>query len=98
MINLSLVLHADRFYPPPPPPPKGPGSQEIESLTSKWSLLDSDVYPGAGTGALTADGRLDPWLAFAYDSVFILGAAVGRAKDEAGSATFEGLSMDRYGR
>lgn len=73
----------------------GSGSKEIARLTSAWPLLDSEAYPGAGAGTLTADGRLDPWLAFAYDSVFVLAAAIGEAQ-AADASSFKGLSANRY--
>lgn len=71
----------------------GSGSKEIARLTSAWPLLDSEAYPGAGAGTLTADGRLDPWLAFAYDSVFVLAAAIGEAQ-AADASSFKGLSAN----
>lgn len=54
----------------------GPGLREVLNLTSRWASLDSDVYPGAGPGTLTPDGRLDPLLAFTYDAVITLAGAI----------------------
>eukprot|EP00904_Undaria_pinnatifida_P014240 jgi/Undpi1/9947/HiC_scaffold_28.g12401.m1 len=62
------------------PPTKGPGFNEIQSLTSRWESLNSDVYSGAGPGTLTPDGRLDPLLAYAYDAVFALAAGIGEVQ------------------
>lgn len=38
--------------------------------------MDRDVYPGAGPGTLTPDGRLDPLLAYAYDAVYALAKGI----------------------
>ena len=45
--------------------------------------MDRDVYPGAGPGTLTPDGRLDPLLAYAYDAVFALAEGIGAVKTTA---------------
>eukprot|EP00903_Cladosiphon_okamuranus_P014086 g13093.t1 len=62
---------------------EGPGSEVLANLTSRWAALDSEQYPGAGFGTLTPDGRLDPLLAYAYDAVFAVAAAVFSVKQEA---------------
>lgn len=64
-------------------PPAGSGSEALANLTSRWAGLDSDKYPGAGFGTLTPGGRLDPLLAYAYDAVFVLAAAVAAVQSTA---------------
>lgn len=46
-----------------------------EELTQEWVRLDADEYPGAGPDGVTADGQIDPVLAFAYDSIFLAASA-----------------------
>eukprot|EP00904_Undaria_pinnatifida_P014241 jgi/Undpi1/9948/HiC_scaffold_28.g12402.m1 len=58
------------------PPTQGSGSDEIRALTRRWASLPADIYPGAGPGSLTPDGRLDPLLAFAYDAVSALAMGI----------------------
>ncbi len=55
----------------------------LANLTSRWAALDSAEYPGAGFGSLTPDGRLDPLLAYAYDSVVALAGAIFSVQQEA---------------
>ncbi|CAB1099788.1 unnamed protein product [Ectocarpus sp. CCAP 1310/34] len=62
---------------------EGSGSEALTNLTSRWAALDSDKYPGAGFGTLTPGGRLDPLLAYAYDAVFVLAAAVAAVQSTA---------------
>ena len=70
--------------------PSGPESDQILALTSRWESLNSDVYPGAGPGTLTPDGRLDPLLAYAYDAVFAL---AGGIRAEQATAKLWGASL-----
>lgn len=82
----------------PSPNPPGPGTDQILALTSRWESLNSDVYPGAGPGTLTPDGRLDPLLAYAYDAVFSLAGGIGAEQMTANTwrASLRGFVTERY--
>lgn len=71
---------------------KGPGAEAFSTLTSRWVSLDTEAYPGSG--ALTADGQMDFWLSFAYDSVVALATAIGETQEAVGRTSFEGLSVE----
>lgn len=76
----------------------GTGSDRAEALNEVWQRLDPDEYPGAGAESLTADDRMDPLLAFAYDSVFLGAAAVGVAREEVmmqSGANLSAIDLDR---
>lgn len=59
-----------------------------DALSQEWARLDPEEYPGAGPTGVTADGVIDPLLAFAYDSIFVAAAAAevreGRGKGKGG--------------
>lgn len=57
-------------------------SQELERLHRKQ-------YPGALHGTLTADNRMDPFLAFVYDAIFVAAGSVGTYEGS------HGISLDR---
>lgn len=72
----------------------GAGSTMADDLTQEWQRLDSDEYPGAGPESLTADGIIDPLLAYAYDAIFVAAAAVPLAREDiVGNLT--GIELDR---
>ena len=71
---------------------EGIGADRAATLNQVWQRLDPDEYPGAGTEGLTADGRMDPLLAFAYDSVFLGAAAVRAAREEAAAQSGTNLT------
>ena len=65
----------------------------------EWQRLDPADYPGAGAEGLTADGLMDPLLAFAYDAVFAAATAVHEADEELrlqDGRNLSGISVDRY--
>ena len=64
----------------------------------EWQRLDPTDYPGSGAEGLTADGLMDPLLAFAYDAVFSAAAAVHEADEEMmlqDGRNLSGISVDR---
>ena len=76
----------------------GSGSDEIRALTRRWASLPADIYPGAGPGSLTPDGRLDPLLAFAYDAVSALAMGIREEQMTADTwgSTLPGFVTERY--
>eukprot|EP00903_Cladosiphon_okamuranus_P006970 g6784.t1 len=78
-------------------PRTGDGSSQAEALSQEWVRLDPDDYPGAGPDGVTADGLMDPLLAFAYDSVFVAAAAASVAQEAivlAGGGNLTGIALD----
>lgn len=82
-MHLVYYLHACAASHLLAEPLQGAGSQEAANFTTKWAFLDGEAYPGAGTGTLTPDGRVDPLIAFTYDSVFALAMAIGSVQETA---------------
>lgn len=79
--------------------PTGAGATKASDLLVEWQRLDPTEYPGAGAEGLTADGLMDPLLAFAYDAVFAAAAAVHEADEEIrlqNGRNMSGISVDRY--
>lgn len=72
----------------------GAGTDSANLLANIWQTLDPEEYPGAGPGTLTADDRIDPLLAFAYDAVFLAAAAAGAAQDVAAGGEISGFAPD----
>lgn len=56
------------------------------------------MYPGAGPGTLTPDGRLDPLLAYAYDAVFALASGIRAEQITANTwgSSLRGFVTERY--
>lgn len=64
------------------------------ALSQEWLVLDPNDYPGAGSSGLTADGQIDPLLAFVYDAVVLALAAY--ALSLAGGQNLTGFALDRW--
>ncbi|CAM9847215.1 unnamed protein product [Pylaiella littoralis] len=79
-------------------PRTGDGSGRAEALSQEWVRLNADDYPGAGPDGLTADGEIDPLLAFAYDAVFVAASAAQVAQEAINMADgrdLAGIALDR---
>lgn len=79
-------------------PPAGDGASQAAALSQEWVRLDPADYPGAGPDGVTADGQMDPLLAFAYDSVFVAASAARAAQEAislAGGGNLTGIALDR---
>eukprot|EP00752_Nemacystus_decipiens_P006992 g6271.t1 len=78
-------------------PRTGEGSSQAEALSQEWVRLDPNDYPGAGPDGVTADGQMDPLLAFAYDAVFVAASAASAAQEavsNAGGGNLTGVALD----